>query len=408
MACNTQSVRTTTGAKTRMERNRLPRIGISGSYGGFNLGDEAILHVICAQLRRAVPVEITVFSRDAADTARRHDVEQVIQPRELSRSETRDVIADLDLFILGGGGILYDADADMYLREVLLAHEAGTPVMIYAISAGPLVTPSLRGRVRDALEPAALITVRDRHTRKLLEDIGIAREIVLTADPALLLEPEPLTREEIRRAEAFDPGARLIGFSVREPGPAAPHLDVAHYHRLLANAADFMIDRLDAEVVFFPMERRAFDVQHSHGVVGQMSHAQRATVLKRDYRPGQILSLLDHFEFSVGMRLHFLIFSALAGVPFVGLPYATKVAGFLEELRLQAPALEHVSAGQLLAHIDRAWDHRDQICERIDQALPSLKERAKASNDLAVRLIAILGLRPDDAGEAQPPPVQGP
>jgi hypothetical protein len=52
------------------------------------------------------------------------------------------------------------------------------------------------------------------------------------------------------------------------------------------------------------------------------------------------------------MRLHFLIFSALAGVPFVGLPYATKVSGFLEELRLQAPALEHVSAGQLIAHTE--------------------------------------------------------
>jgi hypothetical protein len=83
-------------------------------------------------------------------------------------------------------------------------------------------------------------------------------------------------------AGAIDPDAHLIGFSVREPGPAAPRLDVEHYHRLLANSADFLIDRLDAEVMFIPMERRTFDVQHSHAVVGRMSHAQRATVLKRD------------------------------------------------------------------------------------------------------------------------------
>jgi polysaccharide pyruvyl transferase CsaB len=363
------------------------RVGVSGSYGGFNLGDEAILQVIVAELRRALPVAITVFSRDSHDTKRRHQVERVVNASGLSRRETQEIVAGLDLFILGGGGILYDGDADMYLREVLLAHETNTPVMVCAISAGPLADPALRCRVRDALTKAAVITVRDRHARQLLEEIGVERDIILTADPAMLLQPDPLTLEEILRAEAIDPGARLIGFSVREPGPAAPRLDVEHYHRLLANAADFLIDRLDAEVVFIPMERRTFDVQHSHAVVGRMSHAQRATVLKRDYTPGQILSLLGHFQFAVGMRLHFLIFSALAHVPFVGLPYAMKVAGCLEELRLPAPVLEHVSAGQLIAHIDRAWDLRDELRGRIEELLPQLQDRARANINVAVELL---------------------
>jgi polysaccharide pyruvyl transferase CsaB len=366
------------------------KVGISGSYGGFNLGDEAILDVMVSELRRSAALEIAVFSRDAEDTRRRHAVEHVFERSELSRRETQEIIAGLDLFILGGGGILYDADADMYLREVILAHEAGTPVMVYAISAGPLVDVALRSRVRDALNRAAVITVRDRHSRQLLEEVGVVRDIVLTADPAMLLAPEPLTLDEILRTEAIDPGARLIGFSVREPGPAAPDLKVEHYHQLIANAADFMIDRLNAEVVFFPMERRMFDVQHSHSVVGQMRRAQRATVLKRDYTPRQILSLLEHFEFAVGMRLHFLIFSALAGVPFVGLPYASKVAGFLEELRLQAPVLEHVSAGQLDAHIDRAWDQREEQRARVREALPRLQQRARTNGELALDLLSHL------------------
>lgn len=376
-----------------MSDGRAIRVGISGSYGGLNLGDEAILHVIVDELRRAQDVDITVFSRDAADTQRRHAVQSVYQTAELSRRDARDVVAGLDLFILGGGGILFDRDADMYLREVVLAHETHVPVMVYAISAGPLVDQAVRKRVRDALNQAAVITVRERYSRKLLEEVGVEREIVLAADPALLLQPEPLTLDEILRAEAIDPSARLIGFSVREPGPAAPNLDVEHYHRLLANAADFVIDRLDAEVVFVPMERRSFDVQHSHGVVGQMSHAQRATVLKRDYTPRQILSLLRHFEFTVGMRLHFLIFSALAGVPFVGLPYATKVAGFLDEMGMEAPVLDRASAGQLIAHIDRAWDQRNQLRVRIQETLPGLRQRARHSGDLAAELLANLPRR---------------
>ena len=42
------------------------RVGISGSYGGLNLGDEAILQSIVKQLRDSLLVEIVVFSRDAS------------------------------------------------------------------------------------------------------------------------------------------------------------------------------------------------------------------------------------------------------------------------------------------------------------------------------------------------------
>jgi polysaccharide pyruvyl transferase CsaB len=371
-----------------MTANPSWHVGISGSYGGFNLGDEAILHVIHTELRRAATVEMTVFSRDPADTRRRHRVERAIELATTPRREAQEILEGLDLFILGGGGILYDGDADMYLREVHLAQKVGTPVMIYAISAGPLVDRGVRSRVRDALNQATVITVRDRKSRQLLEDIGVERDIVLAADPAILLQPDPLTLDEILDAEAIDPRARLIGLSVREPGPAAPDLEVEHYHRLLANTADFLIQRLDAEVVFFPLERRAFDVQHSHAVVGRMTYAQQATVLKRDYTPGQILSLLQHFQFCVGMRLHFLIFSALAGVPFVGLPYAAKVKGFLDEMKLQAPTLEHVSAGGLIAHVDRAWDQREELRSRIEAGLGELRARAGATTDLAVALLS--------------------
>lgn len=50
--------------------------------------------------------------------------------------------------------------------------------------------------------------------------------------------------------------------SVREPGRAAEHLDVHGYHELLAEVSDFVVRRLDAHVVFVPMQRG--DIRHSH------------------------------------------------------------------------------------------------------------------------------------------------
>jgi len=363
------------------------KVGITGSYGGLNLGDEAILQSIIAQLRRDLPqVEITVFSRDADDTKRRHGVERAVPVRKLSRAEVLPEIERLDLLIIGGGGILYDADARIYLREVALAKEKQVPVMVYAIGAGPLDDRDVQKAVAESLEGVDLITVRERSAQQVLEHAGVHREIVVTADPALLLKPEALPRG-VLRTEGLEGRRRLIGMSVREPGVAAPDLDVSQYHSLLANAADFMVDRFDADVVFVPMERSVLDTQHSHAVIAKMLRAQRASVLKGEYSSGQLLSLMGKFDFALGMRLHFLIFAALQGTPFVALPYAGKVSGFLEALNLPAPPLNLVNPGRLIAHLDESWDRRRSLRTRIQESLPPLQERAKETNRLLVELI---------------------
>lgn len=377
------------------------RVGISGSYGGMNLGDEAILDGILTQLRATVDADVTVFSRVPSDTEAEHDVERVVPVRTLTRREVAAEVRPLDVLVLGGGGLLYDGDADVYLREVTLAQEMGIPVFLYAISAGPLATSTSRRAVREALNasPPPVITVRDRLGYRLLEDVGVTQEIHLTADPAFLLEPEELSIDALR-AEGVEFGQHVVGFSVREPGPAAPHIDPEEYYALLANAADFMVDRYDAEVVFVPMEKT--DVQHSHGVVGHMQNAERAEVLRRRYSPRQILDLMGRFDFAVGMRLHFLIFAAVRGTPFAALPYASKVSGLLDDMGMDTPALGSIGIGQLIAAIDRSWDTRAEIRARIGERLPAMKARARRTNEL---LVDFMSHRPGAHAPAEPTPV---
>ena len=362
-------------------------IGITGSYGGMNLGDEAILETIINQLRRSLQsAKITVFTKNREDTLKRHQVDNAVEIREMMRKEAQPEIENLDLLIFGGGGILYDRDVKVYLREVELAHEAGVPVVVYAIGTGPLNDPENRKLVVKQLNRAAAVTVRDRQAMKLLEEVGIKQKIILTADPALLLEPTPIPPDMFKQ-EGFDQAHRLIGFSVREPGPAAPDIDVEHYHALLANTADFMISRLDAKVVFVPLEQKVHDPQHSHGVISQMRHANKATVLKGKYTSSQLLSLIGNFEFCVGMRLHFLIFSAIQGIPFAALPYATKVQGFIEELDMPAPPLQDITAGDLIAYIDRSWDMRSTLCKQISEKISGLKDRARQTNAIVLEAL---------------------
>ena len=364
-----------------------PKIGITGSYGGMNLGDEAILQSMIEQLRRELPgVEITVFSRNAEDTKRRHKVERAVPVRKLSRAEIVPEVERLDLLLFGGGGILYDADARIYLREVLVAKEQGVPVMLYAVGAGPLKDPTVQEAVREALDGVAAITVREKSAQQCLEEAGVHHDVMITADPALLLKPESLPRNALR-FEGLEGRRRVIGMSVREPGVAAPDLDPTVYHALLANAADFMVDRFDADVLFVPMEHSVLDSQHSHAVIARMLRAQRARVLNGEYSSGQILAMMGRFSFVVGMRLHFLIFAALRGVPFVALPYAGKVSGFLEDLRLPTPPLHLVNPGRLCAHLDESWDNRRALRSTLLKSVPELQERSRQTIKIAVELL---------------------
>jgi len=335
--------------------HRAPTIGVLGSYGGLNLGDEAILTCVLKCLRRHRPqARLVVFSRNVEHTRAHHDGLQTVSWQRVGRERTHSAVAELDALVLGGGGILYDGEASKYLRMVQAAHELGIPTFGYAVGAGPLREREDRRIVRETLDGLTDLTVRDEESKLVLEDAGVTRQITVTADPAMLLESEPFTRRMLA-AEGIPLDARLVGMSVREPGRAAEHLDEASYHALLGEVGDFLVRRLDATLVFVPME--ADDVRHAHAVLSHMTAARRGRILHGSYRPGQILGLARHLDLAVGMRLHFLMFMAMAGVPFLPLPYAGKVFDFAQAVG--APALTGVAreeAGPLLAEVDRLWD----------------------------------------------------
>ena len=360
------------------------KVGISGSYGGFNIGDEAILHVMIRELKNVLPVEITVFSKNVEHTRQQHPVEKVVPVRKLAKNEIVQELGDQDLFILGGGGILYDRDTEIYLREADIAVSKKIPTMVCAVGAGPLETFDAKLAIKAVLNKVQAITVRDSWTKILLQRAGVEKDIIVTADPAFLIEPEEFT-DEMLQQEAVPLDKHIVGFSVREPGPAAPDLTTTEYHTLLANAADFVIERLDANVLFIPMEW--YDLQHSHAIISKMKRIKRAFILRGEYAPTQIAGLMKRLDLAVGMRLHFLTLAAIAYTPIVPLPYAEKVEGFLELLEMPSMGIEKLGIGQLLAFIDRDWDLRNELREKLKKKLPEIQERAKINTKIAYSLL---------------------
>lgn len=363
------------------------RIGLLGSYGGCNIGDEAILMCVLNCLRAHRPqARLVVFSRNAAHTRSNHpEADEAVDWEGVPQKPVLDAVAGLDLLVLGGGGILYDGEARRYLRLVKAAHERGVPTFAYAVGAGPLREPDDREAVRTVLPEMTEVVVRDEESRLVLEEVGVEREPIVTADPALLLRPEPFT-EQMLRQEGLPLDTRLVGMSVREPGRAAEKLDEDDYHALLADVAEFLARRLDAHVVFVPMERQ--DVRHAHGVLSRMSAPDLGRILHNSYSPGEVLGFMSHLDMVVGMRLHVVIFAALSGLPVLPLPYSGKVFDFAR--RTGAPALVGVAreqAGLLLAEVDRLWDEFPRRQEDLNIRVQGLRALAQ---ETCVRCGALL------------------
>jgi polysaccharide pyruvyl transferase WcaK-like protein len=150
--------------------------------------------------------------------------------------------------------------------------------------------------------------------------------------------------------------------------------------------ADFLVHRLDAHVVFMPMERH--DVRHAHAVLSHMSAPDRGRIMNGTYSPGQVLGFMRHLDLAVGMRLHFLIFAAVSGLPVLPLPYSGKVFDFAR--RVGAPALVGVAreqAGLLLAEVDRLWDEYPQ---RREQMQSRVRELCGLAQETCTRCGALL------------------
>jgi polysaccharide pyruvyl transferase WcaK-like protein len=356
-------------------------IGITGSYGGLDAGDEAILTSLIASLRERLPdASLTVFSGDAHDTRAHHDADCVVPVRDLTRDEVAAHVRPLDLLLLAGGTVLYRDDARASLREVRQAQQLGVPTVACGIGAAPQPDPDDRHLVRETLNGMRAVTVRDIGAKRILEQFDVDAPVEVTADPVLLLSPQPFSDQQLR-AEGVPPGRALVGMSLHQPGDAARELDAEDYQLLLGHAADFVVDRLASEIVFIPMGHD--EVRLAHAVIARMVSARHAHVLTRHYRPAELLGLMQHIDMAIAMRLHVLMFAAMAGTPLVALPAAPEIAEFVRALGVAPPAAV-TGVGSLLAAIDRAWDLRTRDAGRLRDMTAALQGRARRTLDVAL------------------------
>ncbi len=361
------------------------RILVSGYYGFGNIGDESILTSIIENLKSiGSNIEITVLSANPSFTESRHGVKAVDRKNFF---EIYMSIKNCDLFISGGGGLLQDVTSEKsiryYLGLIYIASRLNKKVMVYGQGIGPITKNTNRRLTRTILNGVDAITVRDEQSVADLKNMGINKPpIYMTSDPVVTLKPPGNSQGiEVLESLGVQKERPVVGFSVREWKGAEA------FNGIIAKTADNLIDELGFQVVFIP-----FHYGEDNKCIMKIKSIMQNSAYSVDGRhsAGQVLDIIGQVDLVVGVRLHSLIFSAIQGVPLVGISYDPKIDGFLSRLNMKAVGnVEDVELSDLLVEIQRVWADREKVRMQMFARVKEMQEQAKINDKLVMELLNI-------------------
>jgi polysaccharide pyruvyl transferase WcaK-like protein len=174
----------------------------------------------------------------------------------------------------------------------------------------------------------------------------------------------------------------LIGISIREHKNNGSDSE-----RIFAQAADYLIENYKAKIIFLPFKFDE-DVQSSEKILSLMKN--KADILKIKLEPEELLSVLSRFSLVVGVRLHSIIFSSMANIPFIAFNYDPKVKHFVEDLGLSELLLdidEDISLKNIQEKIEYVREHNDKIKDILLKKVNNLEEKALVNNELVFKFL---------------------
>jgi polysaccharide pyruvyl transferase CsaB len=359
------------------------KIIICGNYGATNIGDEMILAGIL-NILKPLKAEITVLSNDPAKTEQEHGIKSVNLIPSGFRSffkglwtgriwKSFNEISDCDLFILGGGGLLTDEKPFaiiIWSIQALVARFYKKRVFCFAQSIGPLKTFFGKFMTKRILLKSKIVTVRDYGSYELTNKMGIKNALTL-ADPAFALD-------------LYDGDNRdddYVLFTIR------PWIkgDTDKIYADLKVLVDFIWTTYGLKSVFVPFQAyKDDDRKEMDKLKSIMETDSHVTFLKYSHDIKDIFQVFHMAKFVVGMRLHSLIMSALAGKPMIALSYSNKVKDFMHTIDMNNYVIEfdqfNAEAGQ--NKVTRLMDEYSHLQNIISEKVDYMNMKANEHLDL--------------------------
>lgn len=356
---------------------------MSGYYGFNNTGDEAIMIAMHKNIQEmGENYHITVLSNNPTGTREKYGIEAVYRFGVL---DVLRAIRSCDVLLSGGGSLLQDSTSTRslmyYLSITIAAKLMGKRVMLYANGIGPVLGKRNRRLVKQVVNRADLITLREENSYEELLSMGVnPKKCFVTADPVFTMDSIP--KEEARQLlenEGIPMDKPLVVVSVRN------WKEMDRFIERFASLCDTIVKKHDRTIVFLAMQMPN-DITVSEKVRKKMK--QDAYILQNNYSPYEIMGVISLADFILSMRLHTLIFAARQRVPLVGFIYDPKIEYYLEKLEMPSGGrLKDFDMDKTLATVDDIIHDREKYINVLSEKEALLEEMAHQNEKYLAKLL---------------------
>lgn len=365
---------------------------ISGYYGFNNTGDDSILSAIIGQLKEEDKnCKITVLGKNPKKMRQQFGVRCIGRRNPISiTSEMKHA----KLLISGGGNILQNSSSTFsllyYTQIIKMAKKYGLKVMMYANGIGPLIGERSKKIAGDALKKADIITLREPSSKEELQKFDIdLSHITVSADPALSLSPA--TDERIKyifEKTGVLPDKKYFVISVRDWDNLrnfSAQISRKDFKEIIADSINEIAGKTGYIPIFIPMQPKA-DTKICQNIRQKLKNPG---ILASGYTASELIGILKHTEFVIGMRLHLLIYATNANVPILGISYDPKVDAFLQYCgKFHAIDVNSVSKEKIVSAVDELLSGKEEAANNASIKSSELNTMIKEDAKTAIQLLA--------------------
>lgn len=395
-----------------------PRTLILNAYSAGNLGDGAIVALMCRELA-ARGAAVSVMSDDPRDGLR-YGV-PVVPPflevwsprargllgaaseagwlvRQQLATRPHPVFLANDLVLSAGGGYLYDDGTTGSRRNLLrrlhalsLALRSGRPVVAFSQSIGPFASRGLASLTGYVLRRCSRVLVRDRISVAECARLGVScslvDDVVFTARPLVDAAVDAILAESVGDGPA-PVAATVVDWSF--PRARNRPYRSQRYVEALAHAlaeAGRRSGRPICVVRQVAVHGRDTDESLSRRLVELVGRSWAATrVDLHGLDVAQIVGFYSRMHLVLASRLHSAIFACCGGTPAVVVGYLPKCVGVMERVGFEryVVPIDRVTPATLVPLVLEALGRRDDLAAQLARRVPELRASALAGFDLAL------------------------
>ncbi|GAA0486808.1 polysaccharide pyruvyl transferase family protein [Salinibacillus aidingensis] len=367
-------------------------IGIVGNYGNNNQGDESILEGILVLLEKTHNIErknIIVFSNQPEYTSRKYGVQSTKLYFKKTNGFTTlfhtlvrnwKTIRKIDLLLVGGGGIfmdLYGREPFLYGMYGWIAKLAKTPVVLYGVGAGPIITRTGKKLLKSLAHLSDLVTVRDPKSKELLISIGVKSPVYVIGDPAFQVPiPENIEKPSVK-GDKIRFGVTAVPFYNSTYWPEENTNMYVDYVEGMAANLDMMLSRYPNAVINFFSTKYPQDMMVTKDIQKKMKYSDRTSTCDQAMTHGEIVEFASQQDVVIGTRLHSLILALVSNTPVISVSYHHKVYDLMEMMDCTEYTIEIGDLNQQPSFFYESYHHMAQNWEETQKRFEQISEHMK-------------------------------